>query len=119
MTIAINSSADIAKFLAFLAAKAKTYFVVAPDIAAELVKKAQEWARKNRVTVNFTAPDTARLTTCMAYGATAGLVVGLALPPVGAVTGAIVGALGGFAIAHMTIEIDPIGPGGKVGIKLC
>jgi uncharacterized membrane protein len=119
MTIAINRSADIAKFIAFLAAKAKSNFVVAPDVAAELVKKVQEWAKKNHVTVNFTTPSSAKLTACMAFGATAGMVFGLAIPPVGVVTGAVVGALGGFAIAHMTIEIIPAGPDGKVGVKLC
>lgn len=118
MTIAINRSADIAKFLAFLAAKAKVNFAVAPDLIAEFVKKVHDWAKKNHVTVDFKTPSSAKLTACVAFGAAAGMAVGLALAPVGVVTGAVVGALGGFAIAHMTIEIVPAGPDGKVGVKL-
>lgn len=118
MTIAINNIADIAKFLNFLAAKAKAEFTVAPDIAAELVKRVQEWAKKNRVTVDFTTPDSAKLTACVAFGTTAGIVAGLMIPPLGVVTGAVAGALGGFAIAHMAIEILPAGPDGKLGFKL-
>lgn len=118
MTIAINSSADIAKFLAFLAAKAKASFKVSPEVAVELVKQVQAWAKRKNVTVQFTTPSPAKLAACVAFGAAAGTIIGLAIPPVGVAAGAVVGALGGFVIAHMTIEITPAGPDGTVGVKL-
>jgi len=118
MTIAINRSADIAKLIAFLAGKGKGDFIVAAEIVAELMKKVHEWAKRNRVTVDFALPGKAKLTACVAFGTAAGMVAGLAFPPVGVVTGAVVGALGGFALAHMTIEIVPAGPDGKLGLKL-
>jgi len=118
MAIAINHVADIAKFLAFLGAKAKANFVVAPEIIAELVKRVQEWAKKNRVTVAFTTPDQEKLTACVAVGAAAGMLIGAAIAPVGLLTGAVAGALGGFALAHMSIKIAPVGPDGKFGFTL-
>jgi hypothetical protein len=118
MTININDLADLGKLLAFLRVGAKGKFAMPAVLSSELIQLVLAWAKKQDITVRFVSPTGQKIAAYSALGAAAGMAVGCIVPPVGPVAGFIIGALGGFALAHVTIELAPAGKDGSAVLTI-
>lgn len=107
MKIQIRNIEDVSKVIAFARAGAKAEFVFAEVLAARILAELKRLARDANIAIQVVSPDEERVARFALGGLAIGGLTGLSLAgPYGLALGAILGAAGGYAAAHVVVRID-------------
>lgn len=111
--IAVTSSIDLRKLLAFLRVRAKVVFSVAnEELRDAALHQIREFARQHRVSVQFAEPSMERLVSCALTGALVGAGLGGSVGGLpGAALGAGAGSIAGCVFAHLRVTVRSRGDG--------
>lgn len=107
-SIRISKVTDISKLFAFIKVNANGKFVVQKEVLEELFRQAEDFARNHNVSLELISPSGERVAVFTATGAVLGAGLGFYVAGIpGVLIGGAVGAIAGYACAHVTIVIEP------------
>lgn len=115
MTFKIDDVADIGKVIGCLKLAVSGDFKISKEILKDVLDQIQSFATKNGVSIKIISPSDGRELVFTGSGIVLGSLVGLSIAGLpGAVGGAIVGGVLGYAAAHITITMSTLNDGNHV-----
>jgi hypothetical protein len=109
MAFKIDDVADIAKLIGALKLMVSGEFKISKDVLKDVVVRLHRFAKENGVAIKIIDPSGERVIEITAAGIAMGSIIGLYSAGIpGALVGAVIGGIAGFAIAHITLTMSSI-----------